>query len=104
MSRFHSFELERSIASGGHVRWETMAQVDARVSPLRRRPSLRQGNDVVLATHEVRFRHRLGVRAGMRLRHPSRLLLIHSVDAVGRREGWLSCLCEEQQRLAPEVS
>lgn len=104
MSRFQNFTLERSLASGGHVRWQAVAQVSVRLSPLRRRPSLRQGSESVLATHEVRLRTLSGVRPGMRLRDASRVLLIHSVDAIGRRETWLSCLCEEQQRLAPEAS
>ncbi len=104
MSRYQSFQLERAVASVGHVEWESLAEVFVRLTPMRHRVSVRHGSETLLATHEARLRHGAPVKAGMRFRREGRVLLIHNVEPMGRREGWLSCLCEEQQNLAPEVS
>ncbi len=97
MSRFSAFKLEVARAGDGHVAWQELAEVRVLLQRLRSRPGLRRGAETVTASHHVRLRFRTDVEVGMRLRHDKRALIIHQVEAVGRRNGWLSCLCEEQR-------
>lgn len=101
MTRFELFELEKSEAQAGRVSWQPVMQLSARVTRLRSRPTLRRGNDVVVMTHRVRLRRIDEIAPGMRLRQTRRVLIIHDVEIIGRRQGWLSCLCEEQKSLTP---
>lgn len=108
MTRFELFDLEKSTARAGRVNWQQIMQLSARVTRLRSRPTLRRGNDVVVMTHRVRMRRVDALAPGMRLRQSQsqsqRVLIIHDVETTGRRQGWLSCLCEEQKSLTPNLT
>lgn len=100
MVRFSDWTLERAEASAGRLRWLPVADIALQLKPLRHRPAVQRGRDTVLVSHEARLRAGPDIKPGMRLRRDGRLLLIHAVEAAGRREGWLTCQCEEQQSLA----
>jgi len=99
MTRFELFDLEKSTAQAGRVNWQPIMQLSGRVTRLRSRPTVRRGNEVVVMTHRVRLRRIGEVAPGMRLRQTRRVLIIHDVETTGRRQGWLSCLCEAQKSL-----
>lgn len=103
MTRFQAFELEKAQAQAGRVSWQHVMQLSARVTRLRSRPTLRRGDNVVVITHQARLRRIAEIEPAMRLRQNRRVLIIHDVEIIGRREGWLSCLCEEQKSLSALV-
>lgn len=103
MSRFLPFDLEASRAAAGRVRWQKIATVSLHLQRLRSRPMVRQGAELVLLSHHVRLRFRADVELGMRFRSDKRVLVIHQVETTGRRNGWLSCLCEEKRVLAKQA-
>ncbi len=96
MSRFLTFKLEVNQVNDGHITWQELAEVRVLLQRLRSRPGVRRGAETVTASHHVRLRFRADVEIGMRLRLDKRVLIIHQMETVGRRNGWLSCLCEEQ--------
>jgi len=99
MSRLFTFDLETRKAAKGHVSWQKTATVSVYLQRLRSRPMVRQGAEMVLLSHHVRLRFRADVDIGMRFRNDKRVLVIHQLETTGRRNGWLSCLCEEQRVL-----
>ena len=97
--RFQPFKLERSVVSAGEMRWLPVADIYVRLTPMRHRVRVKRGSQIALASHEARMRFHGDVAPGLRLRRKQRIVLIHAVEIMGRRQSWLSCMCEEQQSL-----
>ena len=85
--------------AAGQMRWLPIADLYVRLSPMRHQVALRRGDATIIASHEARMRVHPDVAPGLRLRRQNRILFIHAVEPMGRRQSWLSCLCEEQQSL-----
>lgn len=96
MRRLQLYQLEKSVAEGGSLSWQLVARVWVVMRPLRGRPQLRRGEPQIIISHRAQLRAYADLQAGMRLRRATRSFLIHHAEPMGRREGWLSCLCEEQ--------
>lgn len=96
MRRLQLYRLERAVAEAGSVRWQSLAPIWVLMRPLRGRPQLRRGDPQITISHRAQMRRHGELQVGMRLHRGGRSYLIHHAEPMGRREGWVSCLCEEQ--------
>lgn len=96
MRSLQIYHLERAVADAGSVRWRPLAQIWVLMRPLRGRPQLQRGEPQIILSHRAQMRRHAELEVGMRLQRAGRSFLIHFAEPMGRREGWISCLCEEQ--------
>ena len=96
MRRLQLYQLEREVAQSGSVRWQSLAPIWVLMRPVRGRPQLRRGDPQIIISHRAQMRRHQDLEVGMRLMRSGRSFLIHHAEPMGRREGWVSCLCEEQ--------
>lgn len=97
MRRLHLYQLQKSVAQDGHMAWLTVTPIWVLLRPLRTRALVRQGEAQFVATHRAQLRHHAELQPGMRLLRDKRQFIILHAEPLGRRDGWLSCLCEEQK-------
>lgn len=99
MRRLQLYELEHAVAQDGHVTWQGLAPVWVSLRVLRNRVVMSRGEVQAQLTHRAQLRRHDLLRVGMRLRRGEASFIIHQVAPLGRREGWLTCLCEAHEPL-----